>query len=213
MLRWSAEHAVSTRPGAGSAIRLSIVRRDVSTSGFSVVDPTTTSIGDAGNVNVGVIVVGDGGGDIHDDNSSFNSVNGVPRYESVDASATRDVREIVPGRDIPATKRAVDPRRHIRLSLRRFDHLPRQHDLLRMVGQRDLAPSTGTIRGPADTRSTCPAVLHPATGGDSWRRHPGLRVDLVAGSGERVSQTVALQTAAVQMLSGVRRALLQPQHR
>lgn len=95
LLRWPAEHALSTRTSASSAIHLSIVRRDVSIGGSSVVDPATTSDGDA-DVDVGVVVVGgDSGGDgggVHDDDSSFNGVNGIiPRCESTaDASAARD---------------------------------------------------------------------------------------------------------------------------
>jgi len=77
-----------------------------------------------------------------------------------------------------------------------------------MVGQGDVAPSTGTIHGTACAHSTCIAIIHTATGTNSWRRRHGLRVDLVAGNNQHMPQTVALQTATAQMPSGACCALL-----
>lgn len=82
-----------------------------------------------------------------------------------------------------------------------------------MVGQGDVAPSTGTVHGAACARSTCVAVLHIAAGADSWCRRDGFRLDLVAGSNDRVPQAIALQTTAAQMSSGTCRALLQRRYR
>lgn len=134
-------------------------------------------------VDVDVVVLVDSGGG--GGNGSFNGANGVP-CESADASAARDSRQIVPGRDSSATEAAVDSRRHIRLSLRRPDNLPRQHDFLRMVGQGNVASSTGTVNGTARTRSASVAVFRSAISSEPRCRRHGRRVDLVAGSNERV---------------------------
>lgn len=82
-----------------------------------------------------------------------------------------------------------------------------------MVGQGDVAASTGTVDGAARARAAALAALGAAISGDPWRRRHVSRVDLVAGYDEHVPQTGALQAAAVQVPSGAGRALLQRRHR
>lgn len=185
LFRRPAERALPARIGVGAAIRLSIVGRNVPLGWLGDVGVTATPGGDTDvDVDVDVVVLVDSGGG--GGNGSFNGANGEFPCESADASAARDPWQIVPGRDSSATEAAVDSRRHIRLSLCRPDNLPRQHDFLRVVGQRNVASSTGTVNGTARTSSASVAVFRPAISSEPRCRRHGRRVDLVAGSNERV---------------------------
>jgi len=78
-----------------------------------------------------------------------------------------------------------------------------------MVGQRDVAASTGTINSATCSCATTFAAFCAAISRDPWRRRYVSRVDLVAGSDEHVPQIISLQATAAQMPSGAGRALLQ----
>jgi len=82
-----------------------------------------------------------------------------------------------------------------------------------MVGQRDVVASTGTINSTTCPCATTFAAFCATISRDPWRWRYVSRVDLVAGSVEHVSQTIALQATAAQMPSGAGHALLQHRYR